>query len=125
MILSDSIYDQIVSEKLIDNIRADKETESVMEALCNHTVDGWDRIIEELEEKFPYAAARLEIVDILQMFLDNIVKPDGLDEGTSVEQYVKDAAEVAVEHFWNYLNDINDMFCYCFEGCFKNFGQEK
>lgn len=120
MMLSDSIYNQIVSEKLIDNIRADKETESVMEALCNHTVEGWDKIIEELEKKFPYAAARLEIVDILQMLLDNIVKPEGLDEGTSVEQYVKDAAEIAAAYLWDYLNDMNDMFCYCFEGCFKN-----
>lgn len=114
------LYNQVVTEKLIDNIRADKETEPVMEALCNHTVDHWDDIIEELEKIFPYAAARMEIVDILQMFLDNIVKPEGLDKGTTVEQYVKDAAEIAVEHFCDYLNDMNDMFCYCFEGCFKD-----
>lgn len=120
MLNRDEIYNQIMTEKLIDNIRADKETEPVMEALCNHTVDHWDIIIEGLEKTFPYAAARFEIVDILQMFLDNIVKPEGLDEGTSVEQYVKDAAEIATEHLWNYLNDMNDMFCYCFEGYFKN-----
>ena len=120
MLSRDDIYNQIVSEKLIDNIRADKETESAMEALCNHTVDHWDVIIEELEKTFPYAAARLEIVDIIQMFLDGIVKPEGLDEGISIEQYIRDAAEIAAEHLWNYLNDMNDMFCYCFEGCFKD-----
>lgn len=121
MLNRDDIYNQIVTEKLIDNIRADKETEPVMEALCNHTVDHWDNIIEELEKIFPYAAARIEIVDVLQMFLDNIVKPEGLDEKTtSVEKYVEDASGIAAAYLWDYLNDMNDMFCYCSEGCFKN-----
>lgn len=116
MLNRDNIYNQIVTEKLIDNIRTDKETESVMEVLCNHTVDHWDVIIEELEKTFPYAAARLEIIDIVQMFLDCIVKPEGLDkERYNVGTYVEDSAEVIVCHLWDFLHDMDDCFRFWFK----------
>lgn len=103
----DNIINQISMEMYLNSIDVNKKSEKLMEEAIDTNINSWGPIISKIEEIYPYAAEKIDFMDLIGVLCSYIPYFNFKDSDIGVRDYIEEVSSIVAESFLTFIGEAN------------------